>query len=209
MGISTLMLWFAVAASPAPMGCGPLGKAGWNGPFDYTDPTERKMLAPVERHHFRENTQLLQPEPGGKPPGTNLDFVLRWYPNHYPALNLMARLAEKEHTDHPAGTMYPAECYFKRAIQFRPKDPALHLLYGNFLVQQDRLKDAEAEYLKSEELNPENPELDYNLGLLYVKMKKYPEAVKRAKKAYAGGMTFPGLREQLKESGHWTESESK
>ena len=207
MGFGIVLFWDMVAAAPADLACGPLGRPNWSGPYDYTDPNERKMLTPVEQHHFRENTQRLQPEPTGKPPGTNLDFVLRWYPNHYPALNLMARLAEKEKTDHPAGATYSAECYFKRAIQFRPNDPALHLLYGNYLVQKDRLTDAKAAYERSEQLHPDNPELAYNFGLLYFKLKDYDKSREYAKKAYDGGMTFPGLRDKLRRSGHWPKGE--
>lgn len=203
MGLSIVLFWYIVAAAPTDIACGHLGRAGWNGPFDYTDPAERKMLDPVERHHFREDTQRLQPEATGKPPGTNLDFVLRWYPNHYPALSLMARLADKEKTDHPAGATYPAECYFKRAIRFRPDDPALHMLYGNFLVQRDRLTDAKAQYEEAERLSPDNPELAYNFGLLHFKLGNFDQSFEYAQKAYKGGMSFPGLRDKLKESGHW------
>ena len=45
--------------------------------------------------------------------------------------------------------------------------------------------------------------LHYNLGLAYVKLKRYDEAMTEARKAYAMGFPLPGLRNQLQRAGKW------
>jgi hypothetical protein len=45
----------------------------------------------------------------------------------------------------------------------------------------------------------------YNLGLAYVEIKRYPEALEAAHKAYALGFPLPGLRDRLKSVNAWKE----
>jgi uncharacterized protein HemY len=52
-------------------------------------------------------------------------------------------------------------------------------------------------------LEPENPNINYNLGLLYVQKKDYEQAKIYAKKAYDLGFPLPGLKNKLMEAGKW------
>ena len=50
------------------------------------------------------------------------------------------------------------------------------------------------------EMAPENATINYNLGLVYMKLKDYDNAKIYADKAYSLGFPLPGLRNQLAEA---------
>jgi tetratricopeptide (TPR) repeat protein len=52
---------------------------------------------------------------------------------------------------------------------------------------------------------PDNPNLYYNLGLVYFDLKDYANALKNAQQAYRLGSAFPGLRDKLKSVNRWEE----
>jgi len=54
-------------------------------------------------------------------------------------------------TDDPNANVWTAECYFQRAIAFRPNDPVVHLVYGIYLHKAHRLQDAERAYQSAED----------------------------------------------------------
>ena len=51
----------------------------------------------------------------------------------------------------------------------------------------------------------DSPTLQYNLGLAYLDVKQYDEALSHAHRAYEMGVTLPGLRNRLKAAGQWRE----
>ena len=73
-----------------PEQCGPISSPGQYGPFDYNNAADREERLPVvEQYHFSKNIQALKPDVNGSLPGPHLDYVLRAFPNHHPALNLL------------------------------------------------------------------------------------------------------------------------
>ena len=172
------------------------------GPFDYTDPEIRAAKLPiVERFHFSpkvengESSTIMG----------DLDYTLRAFPNHHRALYAVARYQLK-HPHKPGSKYYSADCYFKRAIRFKPDDGIVYLLYGIYLHRLDKLQDALTQYQEAEKFIKEGPELTelhYNLGLLYADMGDYKDAKVYAEKAYAAGYPLPGLRDKLKRAGMW------
>ena len=176
------------------------------GPFDYTDPGVKVSRLPiVEQYHFQPQTeQLIKGTSGALI--NDLDYVLRSFPNHHRALNAMARLAKIEHSDRPEHAHFTVDCYFERALGFAPKDAMVRLIYGNYLYDLKKDGDALEQYQQAEKLDPDNANIQYNIGLLYFKMKQYDKALAHAKNAYAAGFPLPGLRMKLQKAGQWKEN---
>lgn len=182
------------------IGCGTLSNP--YGPYDYNNAYDRIHKLPiVEKFHFTRSVRMLEHGSSGSLPG-DLDYTLRAFPNHPYALYAMARW-QLQHGDRAGPNYYTAECYFKRAIKFRPKDGVVWMIYGIFLQRKGELEAALQKYLHAKKLIPKSPELDYNLGLLYVKLKKFAKARQFAELAYKGGYPLPGLRDKLKAAGKW------
>jgi tetratricopeptide (TPR) repeat protein len=179
--------------------CGPL-ENGF-GPFDYrtASPTDRKL---VEGAHFTPSVESLQRGNTGLV-GGDIDYTLRAFPNHPRALFAMTRLAERSKTTKPPGAHYPIECYYDRAIRFRPDDAMVRGLYAAFLIRQGRADEARLQLKVAEESGSNDPQVVYNLGLAYFDLREYERSLTFAKQAYAMGIPFPGLRDKLKRAGKW------
>ena len=185
--------------------CGSLERSDGFGPYDYRDSEAKlKKLPIVERYHFTENVKQFRKE-NDILPGNHLDFTLRAFPNHAPALQLMVTLAERDKTTQPHGARYTVECYFDRAIRFRPEDVSMHLLYGIFLAKKGQPDKALEAYATAEKLQPNNSNLHYNRGLLYFDQKKYDKALEEAHLAYELGFPLAGLKNKLQKAGKWQE----
>lgn len=187
------------------------GGAQGYGPFDYNDPKlqQRAPGSPlwlVERAHFTPHVQLLMK--GANPWNhssneKNLDYVLRAFPNHHKALWAMIRwYLDKGRPREALSKIPPAECYLKRAIHFRPKDPVVYMLFGIYLHLAGMPDKAATYYKKSLRLDPDSAEAHYNYGLLLVDEKKYKQALTQARRAYELGYPLPGLRTRLKQAGY-------
>lgn len=187
------------------------------GPFDYTNPDHfNHKLNIVETHHFTkqvvDGAMLIGPK--SKEPlfvvGA-LDYTLRAFPNHHPALmamgNYMYYLSKADIDKYKAMTKQfrTPECYFQRAMEFKPDDAYVYMIYGIYLFKKNELKDALQQLKKAEEIQPENSEIQYNMGLIYFKEHNIKLSVKHAKKAYSLGYPLPYLRDQLKKLGKWQE----
>ncbi|MFP5406737.1 MAG: tetratricopeptide repeat protein, partial [Gammaproteobacteria bacterium] len=185
--------------SPVVGMCGPL--QNHFGPFDYrTAPHADRSI--VERFHFTPSVETLKRGNTGSI-GGDLNYTLRVFPNHARALAAMARYAARLGSTKVPGAEYPAECYFDRAIRFAPDDAQVRALYADFLIQFKRPKDARDQLEAAERLNPSSPPILYNLALAWNALGDNDKAVPLARRAYAGGVQFPGLREKLKASGAW------
>jgi tetratricopeptide (TPR) repeat protein len=183
--------------------CGELSQAGGYGPFDYTTSANKQHTLPVvETHHFTPNVENLVHGSSGTL-GGDLDYTLRAFPNHHRALAAMAKLSMRDKTLKPAGARYSIECYFDRAIRFKPSDGIARMLYGNYLLKAGQIDKATEQLEVAVNLEPENPNINYNLGLLYVQKKDYEQAKIYAKKAYELGFPLPGLKNKLMEAGKW------
>lgn len=181
--------------------CGSLQNA--YGPFDYTNPTHfANNLSVVEGHHFTPEVEALV---AGKTTaiGGDIDYTLRAFPNHHRALKAMTLLGLKEKTDKPKGAHHSVECYFDRALRFKPNDPMVHLTYSYYFYKHGKLDKAIEQAKAAEQISPDNANVNYNLGLLYAEKKNYAEARAHARKAYERGFPLPGLKNKLIKAGQW------
>lgn len=195
-----------VSAQPSAAACGSIDRGG-NGPFDYR--TERgQNLKVVESFHFTPNIESLI-SGNSAPLGAELDFTLRAFPNHHRALMAMVRLGEKLKSPQPPGAPHSVECYFERALRFRPDDSTARMIYATFLAKNGR----EPETIKQLELAAtkagDNAFTHYNIGLIYFDIKNYDQALAQAHVAYSLGFGQSALRDELKSVGKWKEQEEK
>jgi len=171
------------------------------GPFDYTNSSHRsKHLKVVEAYHFTREVETLSSGKSG-PIGVDIDYTLRAFPNHHRALYAMMRyqLRVTNRSEH-----YPAvECYFQRAMIFKPNDFRVMQLYANYLTKKNQSKMAIKIYTRALSIKDTPPEINYSLGLLYFNLKKFDDAVKQAKIAYDGGVKKSKLASKLKKINRW------
>lgn len=184
--------------------CGEDVFANAYGPFDYTNPEHvRRRLPIVEQHHFNNNVENLVRGQTGAAPMHDLDYVLRAFPNHHRALFAVAKLFSTQ--KQPPGMVdgRDAECYFARAMLFKPEDATVRMIYGIFLSRVGRTAEALQQYQEALKMTPDSAELNYNIALLYFKQKDYAAANRYAVRAYRLGYPLPGLRNQLQGVGAW------
>ena len=196
-------LWMALTgvgrAQNVP-GCGSLANA--KGPYDYRTPPPA-VLHVVEQYHFTESVATLSKGSTGQSIASDISYTLRYFPNHTRALLAMATLAHLEKKDPPTGSPYTVECWFKRAIEFRPDDEQVRTLYGITLLQNGKRSDAIEQLKQAITMASDDANAHYNLGLAYLGEKRYDEALAEAKKAYALGFPLPGLRNMLERENQW------
>ena len=181
--------------------CGDLQNA--YGPYDYR--TDRDKLPIVERFHFtpevetliRGNTGLI---------GGDIDYTLRAFPNHHRALISMIKLGERTKSRQPPGAKYTVECYFDRAIRFKPDDTIVRMIFATYLNKNGHEREAIQQLDEGAKLAGDDPFAHYNAGLLYFDMKIYDKALQQAQVAYALGFPRPALRESLTAIGKWVDS---
>jgi len=199
------------AAQQVGSGCGVLSNGF--GPFDYradhyipetTFRSHDAQLNIVERAHFTPEVEALL---RGKTDviGGDIGYTLRAFPNHPRALLSMARLGDKERTDKPNGSLYTIDCWFRRAVTWRPDDRIVRMIYAKQLIDKGRGKEAGEHLRVAENLAGDNAFTALNLGLIYFDMKDYERSLTFAHRALAMGLGNPVLREQLKTVGKWSE----
>jgi tetratricopeptide (TPR) repeat protein len=198
-----LVLFLATTTNlqAAKLFCGELNPPGQYGPFDYRVADKDKLYM-VESAHFTANIRNLE-KGNSDHLGGELSYTLEVFPNHYPALQALVKLSLREKTTKPRSAKFPVECYFNRAIRWRSDDAIVRMLYANYLTKFKRYDDALEQYQAALRLQPENANLNYNIGLLYLKRKNYEQSVVYAKKAYGLGFPLSGLRNKLKRAGKW------
>ena len=172
------------------------------GPFDYRTATQ-KQRETVERYHFTSNVEQLRKGESTVRIAGDIGYTLRAFPNHPRALAAMAELGRREKASQPKGSQYTIDCWFARAITFRPEDGSVHLVYGIALLKAGQRKEAIEELNKANALLPDNANVNYNLGLAYLEVKDYDKSLAHAKRAYELGFPLPGLRNRLKQAGKW------
>jgi len=196
-----------------------LGEEASVGPYDYfdaddeSDPLwEEARLWETRYIHLLPAQNALAAEPFGFIPYDRatheFDYLLRQFPNHPEALQGLIQLEMKVLFYERSGRRLvskhpPPECYFQRAISFRPKQAHIRLLYGIYLHRLKLYAQAIEQYLDAEALDADNVEAHYNMGLAYAELKKYTEALEHARKAYDLGHPLPGLQRKLERAGQW------
>ncbi len=179
------------------------GKALANavGPYDYTNKALQKDWQIVLDYHFTKDVASLKKGATGSIYG-DIDYTLRAIPNFHPGLFALNKLAQrnKRKLDHRVTQSFPyytPECYFRRAEYFSPKDYITKMLFAMYYHQSDALSKAKQKYLEALALSPRHPEINYNIGLLFVDMGDWRRAQKHADVAYSQNYPLSGLKRKL------------
>src|SRR5690242_20568976 len=155
-------------ANAAEQQCGDLANAF--GPFDYR--YDKGNLPIVENNHFTPEVEsLVRGKTGAL--GGDIDYTLRAYPNHTRALLAMERLTARLRVDKPPQANYTIDCYYERAVRFRPDDGVVRMLYANYLARKGRPAEAIKHMEAAENSLGPNANLHYNMGLVYADLKQY------------------------------------
>ena len=118
----------------------------------------------------------------------------------------MSALSFKQKTDMPSGSRYTMDCWFQRAIAFRPDDHIVRMIYASFLVNKGGRNDEADFQLKQAAQDSESNAFTYrNIGLIYLDMKRYGEALEYAHKSISLGLAGGPLQEKLVAVGRWVE----
>jgi tetratricopeptide (TPR) repeat protein len=182
--------------------CGELQAVGAGAGGDYTNSEYKGNLKTVEAYHFTPNIENLRYGNSGAL-GGELSYTLMMFPNHHRALAAFGKLSLRDKTLKPVGARYSVECFFDRAIRFKPSDGVVRMIYGDYLQKTGQTDKALEQLKEAVNLQPENPNINYNLGLFYMQKKDYEQAKIYAKKAYELGFPLPGLKNKLMEAGKW------
>ncbi len=173
-----------------------------NGPYDYRN--QRAALNMVESNHFIPQIENLVRGKTGTL-AQELSFVLHGFPNHHRALVSLSRYGLREKSATPGNLDYTVDCYFQRALVFRPDDHIVRMLYADYLSRTNRAQEAAAQLDYVRETAGDNPMTHYNAGLLYLQIGRYAEALAQEHRAAALGMPRTELRDKLKAQGKWAE----
>lgn len=179
-------------------------------PWDYRDSRFAHDLQTVEKHHFNLNVQSLTKGQSSSDLGGDLEFILRYFPNHHKALDAMGRLSRRQ----ARGTILSdgkvqrrdAAVFFERAVKFAPDDGIVRMLYGIHLQLTKAGSKARLHYEAALELEPAAPEVHYNAGLFYLDIDETELALEHARRAYENGYPLPGLRNKLQLAGIWQDT---
>ncbi|HNW00918.1 MAG TPA: ABC transporter permease [Burkholderiaceae bacterium] len=191
----------SVYAQSRDSACGSLTNA--YGPYDYR--TDHDKLPIVLGAHFTAEVEALIRGRTSTRPGGDIDYTLRAIPNNHRALIAMMRLAEKEKTPRPSGASYSIECYFDRALLFRPDDVVVRMIYSTYLNSKARIQEANTQLELATAYAKDNAFTHYNIGLHYFDLKNYEKALIQAHQAISLGFSQTALRDQLQSVGKWTE----
>ncbi|WP_083941158.1 tetratricopeptide repeat protein [Pseudoduganella violaceinigra] len=171
--------------------------------YDYRTGPEYMLNLVNDRHFTEDVEQGIRGASGALAP--DIEYTLRVFPNHKRALATALRMAAR----YPSGVMpeakLPIECYFERAVRVFPDDSVTWLMYARFQYMKGHEAQATTMLTKALELSPDDPTINYNLGLAYAKQKKYEQALPYAQKAYSLQFPLPGLKQMLVKAGKWVE----
>ncbi|GGX90160.1 tetratricopeptide repeat protein [Massilia dura] len=193
------VLLLAAAAAGAKPYCGELTNGF--GPFDYREPPPDSLYLVESAHYTEEVAAGVRGNTGTV--GGDLDYTLRAFPNHVKALTSMATAAARAKVNQLPGAKYPVECYFERAVRFKPDDGMAWGAYGKYLYGAGQEARAMPLLKKAHGMAPDNPSINYNLGIAYFRAKQYELAVQHARKAYQHDFPFDGLRNMLVGARKW------
>jgi len=184
--------------------CGPLD-GGWYGPLDYRTATAAEKQL-VEGTHFTKDVENLVKGATG-PLAADIDYTLRAFPNNPRALLSMSKLGLRQKTQTLPGAKWTVDCYFERAIRWRPDDSLVRLVFGIHLTRLGR-KDLARGQLEIAEQHPiDKASFYYNLGLAFLDIDDPDRALPLAWRAYELGYDLPGLRKRLEKLGKWRDPE--
>jgi hypothetical protein len=173
------------------------------GPYDYR--FERgQNLKVVEDFHFNPRVESLIAGQSGTV-GGDLDYVLRAFPNHHRALIAMMKLGVRTKGVKPAGAQFAVDCYFKRALLFRPDDAVARMIFVKYLADTGRKPEANGELDRVVKATQDNAVTQHNAGLLYFELGDFDRALAQAHRAGALGYQGQTLKQQLQAAGKWVD----
>ena len=148
------------------------------GPWDYNQRATHVHLERVEGSYFPPHVENLEGDPKAGAMGSAK--TLRIYPNHHRALYTLMRYYRDYPEDVDNSELYTMECMFNRAKFFTPNDPMVYMLNGMHYHWKSDFAGSKIQYMQAYELDPENPQINYNLGLMYYDQGDYETAAKHA-----------------------------
>ncbi|MGW8389834.1 tetratricopeptide repeat protein [Pseudoduganella sp. HUAS MS19] len=174
--------------------------------WDYRTATPQ-MMSVLEGRHFTQDIEMGIAGYTGKQGdlGTEYDYTLTKMPNHPRALNSVVRLAPRYSSGKMPGARMLIECYFERAVRIFPDDPATWFAYARYQFLKGKDAQALSMMEKAHAMSPDDAAINYNMGLVYAKQKKYEQALPYAQKAYALKFPLPALKQMLVKAGKWVE----
>ncbi len=192
----------AATAAEAPSACGPVAIPMHYGPYDYV--TEHGRLVIVENAHFTPKVEALIAGESGYL-GNDLTYTLEASPNHHRALAAVTRLGQRTRSEQPPHLGNTIECYFDRAIRFRPRDTVVRGLYAVYLQQRSRIPEAIQQLDIASSLAEDNGMSHFNIGLVYLEVGAHEAALREAHLAAQLGYDNPVLEDKLKALNRWKE----
>lgn len=169
--------------------------------YDYysSNPGAQKGMNTVIKHHWSQANHavnILHYKTGME----ELDFILRWIPNHPRALLLLSKLTTA------FDRALEADKYFEEAIKFGPQYVGSYGVYGIHLYKSGRFKESIKKFNSALAINSESSEIHYNIGLTYFEIGDHKNANIHAQKAYKLEYPLPGLKNKLKSINKWDTS---
>ena len=176
------------------------------GPYDYrTAPASTKAL--VENIHFTSGVATLT-----KPATTmfglmaqDIGYTLQVFPNHPRALLTMERAGDRFRRDPPPGANFTVECWYLRAVRYRPDDTVARGLYAQFLGRRKRIPEAVRQLDQAAEIAKDNALSLFSIGLVLVELGLHDKALPLAHRVQAMGYPRQELINALKAAGRWSE----
>lgn len=173
------------------------GSLEWNyGPYDYraASAQQRKL---VEARHLNADRFGISIE--------DVEYALNVFPNHPRALLLMEERARQAKANRAPKSKRTVDCWYERAMRFKPDDLIPRLFYVNYLIQQNKLDEARPHLAYVAEKTVDDPLTQFNVGMLYADMKDYDKALVQAHRVIAMGYDRRELRDRLTAVGKWVE----
>ena len=93
-------------------------------------------------------------------------------------------------------------------MRFASDDGPVRIIYGIYLYRIGKKVDARRILEDARNIDDDDPNLHYNLGIVYLDLGDKDKALASAQKAYNLGAQLPGLRERLRKAGVWKEAPS-
>jgi tetratricopeptide (TPR) repeat protein len=157
------------------------------------------LIQSVELYHLGPAEQNLHAKRYRAAAG-EIDFMLRAFPNHPKALQLMVNLCAQWKS--PVCAVQLGE-KFEKAIAVNPNAPTTYVVLGNLHQSIGQFANAIESYKRALQLDADSVNAEYNLGLAYLETKQFDLANEHAQRAYELGAPLPGLRDKLMKAGKW------
>jgi tetratricopeptide (TPR) repeat protein len=152
-------------------------------PRDYFDPKNKATLVVVETRHLGKDSFWVEFESRRYYYALlELKFVLRWFPNHPKALELMGLIAKLQNQPHMA---IP---YYEKAVGLYPQYAITHAQYGNYLVDTGQAEKGIIRLQRALQINPKLAVAYYWLWDAYTKIGNPEMARQIAEKAKELGL---------------------